>query len=199
MKKTLYLMRHGQTLFNQRKKIQGFCDAPLTELGVKQAKIAGSYFKEHKISFDQAYSSTSERASDTLELITDKNYTRLKGLKEWNFGTFEGESEDLNPPLPYGDFFAAYGGEREIDFRNRLIETMENMMNQDNHEIVLAVSHGAACAQFARYWEKTSEIGKITGLKNCCILKFEYENGEFTLVNFINHDFESGIHIENTK
>lgn len=38
-------MRHGQTLFNQRKKIQGFCDAPLTELGVKQAKIAGSYFK----------------------------------------------------------------------------------------------------------------------------------------------------------
>lgn len=135
----------------------------------------------------------------TLELITDKNYTRLKGLKEWNFGTFEGESEDLNPPLPYGDFFAAYGGEREIDFRNRLIETMENMMNQDNHEVVLAVSHGAACAQFARYWEKTSEIGKITGLKNCCILKFEYENGEFTLVNFINHDFESGIHIENTK
>lgn len=199
MKKTLYLMRHGQTLFNQRKKIQGFCDAPLTELGVKQAKIAGSYFKEHKISFDQAYSSTSERASDTLELITDKNYTRLKGLKEWNFGTFEGESEDLNPPLPYGDFFAAYGGEREIDFRNRLIETMENMMNQDNHEIVLAVSHGAACAQFARYWEKKSEIGKITGLKNCCILKFEYENGKFTLVNFINHDFESGIQIENTK
>lgn len=72
-------------------------------------------------------------------------------------------------------------------------------MNKDNHEIVLAVSHGAACAQFACYWEKTSEIGKITGLKNCCILKFEYENGEFTLVNFINHDFESGIHIENTK
>ena len=24
-------------------------------------------------------------------------YTRLKGLKEMNFGTFEGESEDLNP------------------------------------------------------------------------------------------------------
>lgn len=86
-------MRHGQTLFNQRKKIQGFCDAPLTDLGINQAKIAGSYFKENNITFDQAYSSTSERASDTLELITDKSYLRLKGLKEWNFGTFEGESE----------------------------------------------------------------------------------------------------------
>ncbi|EAE2865827.1 histidine phosphatase family protein, partial [Listeria monocytogenes] len=53
MKKTLYLIRHGQTLFNQRKKIQGFCDAPLTELGIKQAKIAGSYFKENNITFDQ--------------------------------------------------------------------------------------------------------------------------------------------------
>lgn len=93
MKKTLYLIRHGQTLFNQRKKIQGFCDAPLTELGIKQAKIAASYFKENNITFDQAYSSTSERASDTLELITDKSYQRLKGLKEWNFGTLKARAK----------------------------------------------------------------------------------------------------------
>ena len=31
MKKTLYLMRHGQTLFNVEHKIQGWCDSPLTE------------------------------------------------------------------------------------------------------------------------------------------------------------------------
>ena len=40
MKKTLYLMRHGQTLFNLQHKIQGWCDSPLTELGIKQAKVA---------------------------------------------------------------------------------------------------------------------------------------------------------------
>ncbi|MBC1475410.1 histidine phosphatase family protein [Listeria grandensis] len=189
MKKTLYLMRHGQTLFNVRKKIQGFCDAPLTELGIQQANIASSYFKDNGIVFTKAYSSTSERACDTLEWITNMDYTRLKGLKEWNFGTFEGESEDLNPPLPYGDFFAGFGGEREMDFRTRLVETMESIMSQENHDVVLAVSHGAACAQFARNWEATSQIGPISGLKNCCILKFEYENSAFTLVDFINHDF----------
>ncbi|HEX9025467.1 MAG TPA: histidine phosphatase family protein [Clostridium sp.] len=32
MKKTLYLMRHGQTLFNVRRKVQGWRDSPLTEL-----------------------------------------------------------------------------------------------------------------------------------------------------------------------
>ena len=39
MKKTLYLMRHGQTLFNVRRKVQGWCDAPLTKLGIGQAII----------------------------------------------------------------------------------------------------------------------------------------------------------------
>ena len=115
MKKTLYMMRHGQTLFNVRRKVQGACDSPLTELGIAQAKIARRYFDERKIKFDHAYASTSERACDTLELITELPYKRLKGLKEWNFGKFEGESEDLNPKLPYGDFFVAYGGEGEME------------------------------------------------------------------------------------
>ena len=97
MKKTLYLMRHGQTLFNVRRKVQGSCDSPLTELGIKQAKVAGQYFENNNITFDHAYCSTSERASDTLELVTNMEYKRLKGLKEWDFGVFEGESEDLNP------------------------------------------------------------------------------------------------------
>ena len=39
--KDLYLMRHGETLFNQRRKIQGWCDSPLTEKGIEQAQKAG--------------------------------------------------------------------------------------------------------------------------------------------------------------
>lgn len=46
MKKTLYLMRHGQTLFNKRRKVQGWCDSPLTELGIKQAEAAANYFND---------------------------------------------------------------------------------------------------------------------------------------------------------
>ena len=69
MVKKLYLMRHGQTLFNLQNKIQGWCDSPLTELGQYQAKVAGQYFKDHQITFDHAYCSTSERCSDTLGMI----------------------------------------------------------------------------------------------------------------------------------
>ena len=70
MKKTLYLVRHGQTVFNVRRKIQGWCDSPLTELGRAQAGVAAEYFRSRGITFDHAYSSTSERACDTLEILT---------------------------------------------------------------------------------------------------------------------------------
>jgi broad specificity phosphatase PhoE len=188
MKKTLYLMRHGQTVFNVRRKVQGWCDSPLTELGIKQAETAANYFKEHNIVFDRAYSSTSERACDTLEIVTDIPYTRLKGLKEWNFGTFEGESEDLNPPLPYGDFFVTFGGEGQLEFQKRIADTCQKIMEEDN-EVVLAVSHGAACRNFMRVWEHTSSITQQERIGNCCILKFEYENKEFKLIEIINHSF----------
>lgn len=34
MKKTLYLMRHGETEFNKKKRIQGWTDSPLTQNGI---------------------------------------------------------------------------------------------------------------------------------------------------------------------
>lgn len=191
MKKILYLMRHGQTQFNVRRKIQGWCDSPLTALGIAQAEVAAQYFKDYNITFDHAYASTSERACDTLEIITHQPYTRLKGLKEWNFGTFEGESEDLNPKLPYKDFFVAYGGEGEMQLRDRISKTLLEIMRKDDHNCVLAVSHGASCRQFMRAWEHTTSIDIKERLYNCCILKFEFENDIFTLVDIINHDFKN--------
>ena len=189
MMKILYMMRHGQTLFNVRHKVQGFCDSPLTDLGIGQAKIARRYFDERNISFDHAYSSTSERACDTLELITDLPYKRLKGLKEWNFGKFEGESEDLNPKLPYGDFFVAYGGEGEMEMRQRVADTVMDIMRQEGHESVLVVSHGASVRQFQRHWAHTSDVDQKSKIGNCCIFKYSFENDVFTLLEIINHDF----------
>lgn len=191
MKKTLYLMRHGQTLFNLQHKIQGWCDAPLTELGIKQAKEgARAYFVARGIQFDHAYSSTSERACDTLEIVTDGKmpYTRLKGLKEWNFGVFEGKDECLNPKLPYGDFFKPFGGEGEMELRERMNRTLSTIMEKADHKVVLAVSHGAAIAQFYRAWEAHALVKKTERFYNCCVLKYSYENGIFTLEEIDNHN-----------
>lgn len=155
----IYLMRHGQTLFNELHKIQGASDSPLTAKGIRQAEIARDHFKNEGITFDVAYSSTSERASDTLEIVygQDKDYRRLKGLKEGDFGSFEAESEHLNPPLPYGDFFAGYGGERKVDFRD-------------------AANYGGS-------------ISKNLGFINCSALIFDYQDGTFEYKDVLNHDY----------
>lgn len=126
----LYLVRHGQTLFNLKGRAQGFCDSPLTELGIEQAKITRSYFEENNIKLDEAYSSTSERACDTFELITDLPYKRVKGLKEWNFGMMEGEPKILQkvPRRPdqftHEDFFVPWGGESDKELEKDLIKQL---------------------------------------------------------------------------
>ena len=186
MVKTIYLMRHGQTLFNVQKRIQGWCDAPLTDFGVQQAQAAGLYFKENKIDFDAIYSSTQERACDTAEIVSGRtDYTRLKGLKEMNFGSFEGHSERLNPPLNttdgsgYGDYFVAYGGESNVQVADRMGKTMTAIAKEmSDNDRVLVVSHGAALAQFYRFW--TVEPPVIKGMPNCAILTIHVlEDGRF--------------------
>jgi len=193
MKKTLYLMRHGQTLFNVRGIIQGSCDSPLTALGIEQAKITGNYIKDFDIT--HYYCSTAERASDTLELAAgDVPYTRLKGLKERAFGMFEGESEDLHPQWENGfdEFYPKFGGETTKQVQDRMLETCTEIMEKDDHQTVLAVSHGGASSMFLRSLvneDKIAEIYTEGGFTNCAISKYIYENGKFEFVEIIRPDF----------
>ncbi|WP_088815371.1 MULTISPECIES: histidine phosphatase family protein [Listeria] len=189
--KTVYLMRHGQTLFNAQHKIQGFCDSPLTPIGIKQAKIARTHIERNNIILDEAYSSTSERACDTLELLTDIPYKRVKGLREWNFGTYEGEGEHLNPPLPYQDFFIQFGGESQIEVEERITKTITDITKNSRESNILIVSHGAAIANFYRHWEHTSPVKKKAKIQNCSLFKYQYHQNQFILEEIIEHDFTS--------
>ena len=191
MKKTLYLMRHGQTLFNVEHKIQGWCDSPLTEQGIKQAEIAARYFDDNKITFDHCYASTSERACDTLEIVTHHKYpyTRVKGLKEWNFGRFEAMDEFLNPKLPYGDFFLQYGGENQQQVQDRMVKTLTEIMEKEDHHDVLALSHGGACFFFVRAFDDYNAVIDYSRVGNCTIFKLVYEDGIFSCVDIIQSDF----------
>lgn len=183
----LYMMRHGQTLFNVLKRKQGWCDSPLTELGIEQARRAGEELRERGITFDHAYSSTSERACDTLELVAPgMPYERVKGLKEWHFGKFEGITEDLNIPVPYGDFYVQFGGEDEFEFRDRVFACVKELMDRPNHESVLMVSHGGSCAQFPRAFGEdiVGRFGNRFG--NCGIATYEYDGESFTLLDVVN-------------
>ena len=63
-----------------------------------------------------------------------------------------------------------------------MADTLGGIMARPDHRCVLAVSHGGACRAFMRYWEQNQKVELHTRLCNCCILKFEYEDGQFSLV-----------------
>lgn len=189
MKKRLYLMRHGKTVMNEQGLNQGWWDSPLTQEGIDGALLAGKYVEAAGIKPDHAYSSTSERACDTIEyVLKDFPYKRLKGLKEYNFGLYEGKPGFLNPPHPFGDYFVAFGGDSDEILAERMNETLRNIMDKEDHEVVLAVSHGAACARFLRKWLETSTRKTYQSpIPNCSIFVYDYdtEDKSFDFVDMI--------------
>lgn len=98
MNKDLYLVRHGQTIFNLKRIIQGWSDSPLTQLGCDQAARAGMFLRARGIEPDHAYTSTLHRTEQTIaNLWPGLAYERLDGLREWFFGDFEAERVMLCP------------------------------------------------------------------------------------------------------
>lgn len=187
MTKILYLLRHGQTLFNTRGVVQGWCDSPLTELGCHQAELARDWFESQNITFDHAYCSSAERACDTVEIVTRGKlaYERTKGLKEFCYGSIEGNSYELVLPgtyNPYGDFLVPFGGDSEDEVIRRMRTTLTEIMERPGHESVLAVSHGACTRAFVSSCDATSTLHVPNRVApNCSVHVFWYENGVFDL------------------
>lgn len=178
MSKTLYLMRHGETLFNVLGRIQGWCDSPLTDRGIAQAKAARQWFASQEITLTEAHCSTAERAADTLELVCDLPYTREKGLREHGFGRFEGLPENLDVPAPYGDFFVPFGGESDAAALARVAGTIDQLMAEaPDGARVLLVSHAGATGMFLGTHGVAQE--RAWRMPNCGIAIFSYESGQY--------------------
>lgn len=191
----LYLIRHGQTLFNQRKLTQGWCDSPLTQLGIRQAEATKKYIEDEGITFNSVYSSTSERCCDTTEIITDLPYTRLKGLKEWNFGILEGEPEDLQKSrhnwtgavdYTHGDFFVRFEGESDLEVQTRLDDTIKEILLKDDSKSILCVTHSGAMWTFFLKRNHPEDLNNEP-FGNCCMLEYDVnENNELTFIRVVN-------------
>ena len=144
------LVRHGETLFNQLGLTQGWCDSPLTQKGVKQVQITRDRLAG--VPIDEAYSSTSERACDTAEILLEGRnlpVRREKRLKEINFGYFEGSANATrlaiaSPGGPrMGIGYRNFGGEDCEDVVRRETEFLQTLLGGEEKTILLA-GHGAS-------------------------------------------------------
>lgn len=113
----VYLVRHGETMFNQLNKVQGWCDSPLTVKGINDLKRTADALSQ--VHFDNMYSSDLKRAIDTVHLMKDANLVsdigKIKKLPEFRevfFGTFEGD--DINRTWDQVAMAAGIGHEEDV-------------------------------------------------------------------------------------
>ncbi|MEZ3500220.1 histidine phosphatase family protein [Pantoea sp. KPR_PJ] len=91
---TLYVTRHGKTMFNSVHRAQGWADTPLTPAGAEVALRLGKGLRNTP--FIAVWSSDAGRARETAQLImqpwkTPLPLQELKGLREVGFGLYEGD------------------------------------------------------------------------------------------------------------
>lgn len=190
MIRKLYLMRHGETLFNTQGRVQGACDSPLTDNGKAQALLAKTYFEREGITFDAVYSSTQERATDTAKLVSGQEMvTQLKGIKEMNFGIFEAQPEYLLPKISPGatsfeNLLVPYGGEDIREVGKRVRKTIKETLDRSESQTSLMVSHGAA--MWGLIQNDFKEVfPEAVFFSNCAICQFDYDGLNLYLVKLI--------------
>lgn len=182
----IYMVRHGETLFNIVNRVQGWCDSPLTKTGWQQAKVLGEGLSN--ISFDCAYASTSERAIDTLRaILQDKSVPCHfdKRFKEFNFGMMEGKhgEEVFIGDNHYPDGFFEVGGESKGQCLTRFFEGLEDIVRQCPDGNVLLVTHGGIIKEVLsvlmpeKEWKEPARIL----VPNCSVSKLVYKDGTYSV------------------
>ena len=145
-KTRLYIARHGQTMFNTLGRAQGWSDTPLTQEGERGIQELGIGLKKAGLDFDQAVSSDSGRAIQSMGIILEEMeltgkipYHYDRRIREWCFGSFDGAYD--------GDlFFGVLPRVFQIDdFRKlSLMEMAEGIVEVDT-------------TGWAESWEKLSK------------------------------------------
>lgn len=159
IKKTIYLLRHGQTQFNAELRLQGRCNSPLTALGKLQAQAVGEVLMQRIYSVDEwaFYVSPLGRAVQTAEIICQQigfPIARLQKdarLIEFGLGDWEQQRvpdiKQNQPELSHIVDWYTYAPNAE-SFAS-ITERLKDWLNDPSvPERVIVVSHALSGAVF---------------------------------------------------
>ena len=142
----IYLLRHGETIYNTEKRYQGQRDIPLSTAG--RAALRRADFDP-----DVVYVSPLTRARQTARvLFPQAEQVVVPDLREMDFGTFEGRSYvDMENDPDYRAWVASNcesacpDGERKADFCDRTCAAFERLVDgalDAGRERLVILAHG---------------------------------------------------------
>ena len=161
----LVLIRHGESIYNEKNLFTGWEDVELTQKGIGQAHAAANLIQD--IDFTHAFTSKLKRARNTLDIILkDLNQymvvTENRALNERDYGSLVGKNKlhaaekygkeqvqlwrrSYSNPPPYGESLEMTA-KRSIPYYQTKIEPL---LKGDNKVIVSA--HGNSIRSIIMY------------------------------------------------
>ncbi len=160
---TMYLVRHGQTEWNEKRIIQGQSESLISKIGIKQAKIVGEQLKH--IEFCSIYSSDLSMAHKTAEIIKLNRkliIRKSKLLRGRSYGSFEGKHVDVYkktlknkleereniPENEYAAFRLSPFIETDKELITRVMKKLKKIAAIHSNGNVLVVTHGGCIKNF---------------------------------------------------
>jgi len=146
------LARHGETLWNEMRLLQGRTDVALSDIGREQARALADALAS--IPLFSIHCSPLLRARETAEVLATPHKivpTINEGFIEINFGEWEGKSHTAlrrDCPELYQKWLIdptqvdVPGAERLSDVQARVMRSLERIVWENNGKIVAVVGHG---------------------------------------------------------
>lgn len=201
---TLYLVRHGESVYNAEGRVQGQSDIPLSPQGEKQSEAVAQALASVPVT--AVYSSPLLRARQTAERIAAIHGLPIQfddRLKELHAGIFQGKLRRELPllfPQEYaawssGDpFYVIPGGQSRFQVQQRGKEVLEEIAARHTGHTVV-VGHGALFRFALAALLGQGETIELPPLANGSITVVTYDgNGRFRIerYNEVDHLRELG-------
>ena len=182
----VYLVRHGETVWNAERRIQGQSDSPLTEKGEQQAHQVGERVK--KLGITHVISSDLGRTRRTAEIIADACgcvVTLDPRLRELNMGVLEkrpldeltAEEEQWRATLVNGTEGGRIpNGESMTEMATRMHQALNACLDLPAGSRPLLVSHGMALGVLvSTILGLPAHAERRLRLRNCSISRVDHQ------------------------
>ena len=160
----IFLVRHGQTLWNLEQRWQGNQNSNLTDLGINQAKITKG--KLSKQLLHKGYVSPLQRARDTMQIIIQDRNLEVEvvdDIREINLGPWEGKTQDetaISHPIEFKAFwdtpktFLLQGAETFEELQSRVVRGIRRVFLENEGKNIVVVSHWISIKVALAFYKK---------------------------------------------
>ncbi|MFL0196204.1 histidine phosphatase family protein [Clostridium sp. WILCCON 0269] len=191
----LYLVRHGETIWNIERKMQGgMKDSPLTEKGIEQANLLKNRVQD--INFDIIYSSPLERAVKTSRIVAaQRNIPIIKDdrLMEIDIGEWGGltkeQAREKNPEQldnfwTNPKIYVPDTGESFAQVKTRVVSLIKEIISRYEGKSILIVTHTVVLRIMMAYFENRplDELWEGSYIHQASLSEVEIESGCYNIL-----------------